>query len=159
MTCSRGPAHSRLLVHVTQKKRRTCGVCVHVPWWLVLVELLCRLLNLRIILRLMQIRAAVGVWVEIVWCNPCDAHVDLAYVLYKVSGDVTSTYSLLLTHLHFYIMYVCTIFTGNLVKCQKRKFDFRNLALCFSVREKGAEGCRDLIDAFQACIKTLSEGS
>lgn len=31
--------------------------------------------------------------------------------------------------------------------------------LCFSVRKKGAEDCKDLIDAFQACIKTLSEGS
>lgn len=34
-----------------------------------------------------------------------------------------------------------------------------NVALCFSVKEKGAEGCKDLLDAFQACIKTLSEGS
>lgn len=38
-------------------------------------------------------------------------------------------------------------------------FKKKNLALCFSVREKGAEHCKDLIDAFQACIKTLSEGS
>ena len=34
-----------------------------------------------------------------------------------------------------------------------------NATLCFSIREKGAEDCKDLIDAFQACIKTLSEGS
>lgn len=34
-----------------------------------------------------------------------------------------------------------------------------NVALCFSVREKGVEDCKDLIDAFQACMKTLSEGS
>ncbi|KAL6095116.1 uncharacterized protein ACO6RY_16380 [Pungitius sinensis] len=27
------------------------------------------------------------------------------------------------------------------------------------VRENGAEGCKDLIDALLACIKTLSEGS
>ncbi|CAB1412891.1 unnamed protein product [Pleuronectes platessa] len=27
------------------------------------------------------------------------------------------------------------------------------------VRERGVEDCKDLIDAFQACIKTLSEGS
>lgn len=32
------------------------------------------------------------------------------------------------------------------------------LPLCSSV-QKGAEDCKDLLDAFQACVKTLSEGS
>lgn len=32
------------------------------------------------------------------------------------------------------------------------------LSLCSSI-QKGAEDCKDLLDAFQACIKTLSEGS
>lgn len=36
---------------------------------------------------------------------------------------------------------------------------FLNLTLCFSVRDKGMETCKDLMDAFQACVKTLSEGS
>lgn len=42
---------------------------------------------------------------------------------------------------------------------QKSITVFVYLHLCFSVRKEGAEDCKDLIDAFQACIKTLSEGS
>lgn len=42
---------------------------------------------------------------------------------------------------------------------QERKTVFLYLHLPFSVRKEGAEDCKDLIDAFQACIKTLSEGS
>lgn len=64
-------------------------------------------------------------------------------------------------HLHHA---VCTILTETLLennpatRVESGK-SVVNLALCFSVREKGAEDCKDLIDAFQACIKTLSEGS
>ncbi|TDG98218.1 hypothetical protein EPR50_G00214760 [Perca flavescens] len=43
---------------------------------------------------------------------------------------------------------------GMPAPCQVIKEDFDKC-----VREKGEEACNDLIDAFQACIKTLSEGS
>ena len=35
---------------------------------------------------------------------------------------------------------------------------YKSCFFCFSLRERRVEDCKDLIDAFQACIKTLSEG-
>lgn len=38
----------------------------------------------------------------------------------------------------------CQMIKGDIDKC---------------IKEKGLEHCKDLIDAFQACMKTLSDGS
>lgn len=112
----------------------------------------------------MQIRAAVGFKLKYFIIRLySDNPFDVPYVLHTVSGDIASTVSVL----HVSTLTSCDLHNFNRnpkvinpASCAESGMCvFVNLVLCFSVREKGAEDCKDLIDAFQACIKTLSEGS